>query len=479
MKNNSNMPEGLMYPHSESPLRVEPVAAYVRVSHTEQKLHGLSLDAQRMKLTEYAESHGMRIVEWYVDEGVSGRKLIRKRPELQRMIRDAEAGKFDRIIFIKLDRFFRSVAEYHECMKRIAPVTWTTTEEKYDLTTAQGRMLVNMKLTIAEMEADQTGERINIVNDYKTTTGQPLTGSMPFGFLIAKDETTGRKKIIRHPEHEDIMEELLEYVQRHQSKRKAVQWLQAKGIFMDYNTLSKLLKNTMLCGEYRGNQNYCESYLTREEFDKLQAITKRNVKENTANRTYFFSGLVRCPNCGRRLSGNIYRCNKGGRTYKYKRYRCLHHMKNSSCNFNKAVNEATLERAMLNQIEGLLESAKIKNFKISESDAVKVPKHNVEELHSRIDRLNYSWQTGKIRKVEQYEEEYAKLLELLEEAERELAETTPKDFSQIEEVLKSGWEGIYTALDAEHKRAFWRSIISGIDIEWTDEKKKIIGLDFL
>lgn len=127
-------------------LRVELVAAYIRVSSQEQKLHGLSLAAQEQKLREYAEAHNMKIVEWYRDEGVSARKLIRKRPELQRMIRDAEQGKFDRIIFIKLDRFFRSVAEYHECMKRISPVVWTTTEEKYDLSTAQGRMLVNMKL---------------------------------------------------------------------------------------------------------------------------------------------------------------------------------------------------------------------------------------------------------------------------------------------------------------------------------------------
>jgi DNA invertase Pin-like site-specific DNA recombinase len=125
---------------------VELVAAYIRVSSQEQKLHGVSLPAQVQKLQQYADEHNMKIVEWYKDEGVSGRKLIRKRPELQRMIQDAEKKKFERIIFIKLDRFFRSVAEYHECMKRISPVVWTTTEEKYDLSTAQGRMLVNMKL---------------------------------------------------------------------------------------------------------------------------------------------------------------------------------------------------------------------------------------------------------------------------------------------------------------------------------------------
>ena len=191
--------------------KIEPVAGYVRVSHQEQKLHGLSLDAQRMKLIAYAKKHGMKIVEWYVDEGVSGRKLIKNRPELQRMIKDAQKGNFERIIFIKLDRFFRSVAEYHECMKKIAPVVWTTTEEDYDLTTANGRMLVNMKLTIAEMEADQTGERIKIVNDYKTATGQPLSGSQPFGWMIVKDDNTGRKKVVKDPDEAPILEDAIEH----------------------------------------------------------------------------------------------------------------------------------------------------------------------------------------------------------------------------------------------------------------------------
>ena len=42
-------------------LSVELVAAYVRVSTQEQKLHGLSLDAQKMKLAEYAEKCGCMV----------------------------------------------------------------------------------------------------------------------------------------------------------------------------------------------------------------------------------------------------------------------------------------------------------------------------------------------------------------------------------------------------------------------------------
>ena len=47
---------------------IEEAAAYVRVSSQDQKLHGLSIEAQKQKLTEYAESHNLKIVEWYIDE---------------------------------------------------------------------------------------------------------------------------------------------------------------------------------------------------------------------------------------------------------------------------------------------------------------------------------------------------------------------------------------------------------------------------
>lgn len=462
-------------------LSVELVAAYVRVSTQEQKLHGLSLDAQKMKLTEYAEKNNMKIVEWYIDEGVSGRKLIKNRPELQRMIQDAEKGKFDRIIFIKLDRFFRSVAEYHECMKRISPVIWSTTEEEYDLTTANGRMLVNMKLTIAEMEADQTGERINIVNEYKLSTGQPLSGSMPFGFMIAKDKDTGRKKIVRDPDEEPILRDAIEYCLTHQSKKKTLVYLHAKHhISFSYNSLSRLFANPMLYGAYRDNPVYCEAYIDKETFDRLQAITTRNVKDNTAeDRAYIFSGLIKCPHCGNKLSGGIYTTrSSNGTLHRYKKYRCANCRTNNRCDFNKVVAEKTFERLMLANIEEYLEQAKIRSAEVNESDAVKIPQHNIDDIHDQIDRLNYSWQTGKIRKVEQYEKDYAELMELLEKAEAEQGEVSIKDFSKVEAILQEGWKAIYNNLDDAYRRSFWRSFVQSIEINWTTEKKEIIRVNF-
>ena len=462
-------------------LSVEAVAAYIRVSTQEQKLHGLSLDAQKMKLEQYAEEHNMRIVEWYVDEGVSGRKLIRKRPELQRMIQDAEKGRFNRIIFIKLDRFFRSVAEYHECMKRISPVIWSTTEEQYDLTTANGRMLVNMKLTIAEMEADQTGERINIVNDYKVQTGQPLTGSMPFGFKIDHDTNTGRKMIVKDSEVQDILEDTIRFFFMHQSLRKSLLYMKAKHhISMAYNTIHRLFTNTLMCGEYRGNPSYTEGYVTKEEFEKMQSIIRRNVKEYSANRDYIFSGLLKCPHCGAKMSGGIHISSRKSSSikYRYKKYRCPNYRSNNKCDFAKCISETTFERKMLDNIEQLMEEAKISSAEVADTGTTNIPKYNIDEIHAEIDRLNYSWQTGKIRTVEKYEEQYAALMETLEEAEKERDQIVVKDFSNVEAILHEGWKSIYANLDDAHKRAFWRSFISSIELNWTDETKEISKVNF-
>lgn len=457
-------------------LSVELVAAYIRVSTQEQKLHGLSLDAQIQKIEKYAEEHNMKIVEWYKDEGVSGRKLIRNRPELQRMIQDAEKGNFSRIIFIKLDRFFRSVAEYHECMKRISPVIWSTTDEEYDLTTANGRMLVNMKLTIAEMEADMTGERIDIVNEYKVSTGQPLSGSQPLGFTIGTDATTGRKKVVKDATTSAMVEDLIQHYLTFQSKKRTLIYAHQKyHLSIGYSSIGRFLSNTMLYGKYRGNPQYCDPYITKETFDKMQEIMKRNIKENTAeNRTYIFSGMIRCPECGCLLKGTtaVTKSRDKSKSYTYKRYRCGNRRRDGKCGFTLSISENVFERMMLAEIEGLFENEKMQTVTIQDG-GTPLPRYDIDEINARIDRLNYSWQTGKIRTVEQYEKDFVELTNLLEEAMVEQKEVVEKDFTKIEGILQTGWKGIYEALDETHQQAFWRSFVASIEIDWTTQTRKI------
>lgn len=466
------MSEQPVYPYSNEYVTqyIEEVAAYVRVSTTEQKLHGLSIESQKQKLVEYAEVHNMKIVEWYIDEGVSGRKPIAKRPELQRMVEDAEKSRFKRIIFIKLDRFFRSLAEYHEAMKRIDPVIWTATEEKYDLSTANGRAFVNMKLTIAELEADTGGERVRIVNDYKVKSGMPLYGAhcLPFCYTIAGED----KKYIAK-QNQEAMEDAISYVMFHHSVTGALTYIKNKhGIKIGYKALMKAFRNEMICGSYRGNPNYCQPYITREMFEKLQSIVNRSGRHSPSEHTYTFSGLISCPSCGNNLKGS-FNTSRGRRYYGY---RCDKSNRDKACDFKTIVFENRMEKMMLARVEEILEEKEIRNVEISKK-AQKVSKHNVKELQAELDRLNYSWQKGRIKNVEEYDKKYDALVALIEEAANEVKET-PTDYSHIRETLTQGWETIYKALDDDHKRSFWRSFVKEIHIKWSKENKKIEDVIF-
>ena len=52
------------------------------------------------------------------------------------------------------------------------------------------------------------------------------------------------------------------------------------------------------------------------------------------------------------------------------------------------------------------------------------------------------------------------------------------DFSHIKEILSGGWKSIYKALDNEHKKAFWRSFVKEIRIDWSKANKEIEDIIF-
>lgn len=463
---------------------IERTACYIRVSTQEQKLHGYSLDAQRDKLKRYAKENNLKIVEWYEDEGVSGRKLIRRRPALQRMLKDAQAGKFDRIIFIKLDRYFRSVAEYHECQKILESnnVLWTATEEKYDLTTASGRFWINQKLSMAEYEADNGGERIKLVNEYKVKEGQALTGAQRQGlaFTVKKDEH-GVKRVVKDPETQEIVMDYINHFRTHHSKRGAMIYANEKhNKSYDYRVYDKLLSDTKMYGYYRGNPNYCEPYYDKATFDELQEIAKRGVRKAGSNRIYIFTGLLKCPDCERTLTSGL-------TTYKYKRkdgtyyihenyhYKCNRHVLNSNiCKFKKKASEGKIEKALLHSLESRITEyiawAKIEDAREKDTHA----QEKVDKIKKEINKLNKIFRYSETMTDQEYERDIKELNRQLKEAESHLEPIIERDLGLYEELLKSDWKTLYNALNRENKRAFWRKYIKEIHVSMTGEVTDII-----
>ena len=131
---------------------------------------------------------------------------------------------------------------------------------------------------------------------------------------------------------------------------------------------------------------------------------------------------------------------------------------------------------MLDRLEEIIEEKELKNIEVTQKGS-KVSKYNVKDLQTELDRLNYSWQKGRIKSVEEYDKKYDEIVAKIAEAESAVQEK-PKDFSHIKETLSGGWKGIYEALDNDHKRAFWRSFVKEIHIDWGASKKDIEDITF-
>ena len=118
--------------------------------------------------------------------GVTARKKLSKRLAFQRLLSDVRQDKIDLIIFIKLDRWFRNVADYYATMQILEShnVNWECTEEDYDTTTSNGRLHLNIKLSIAQNESDQTSDRIKYVFKNRRDNGMWDTGKVKYGYKI-------------------------------------------------------------------------------------------------------------------------------------------------------------------------------------------------------------------------------------------------------------------------------------------------------
>lgn len=82
-------------------------ALYLRLSRDDDNAgDSNSIQTQRMMLRDYAQSHGLFVVNEYVDDGWSGTNY--DRPGFQRMIDDIEDGKINCVVTKDLSRLGRN-----------------------------------------------------------------------------------------------------------------------------------------------------------------------------------------------------------------------------------------------------------------------------------------------------------------------------------------------------------------------------------
>lgn len=428
---------------------------YIRVSSEEQVKHGYSLQSQRERLIEYSKQKGYQVIDIYVDEGKSARSKLKNRTELLRLIEDAKLRKFDRIIFWRLDRWFRNIADYYKIQEILDSnkIDWECSDEEYSTTTSNGRLHLNIKLSIAQNESDQTSDRIKFNFENMIKNGRAIQGSQcqPFGYIVGGE--VKNKRVIKDTNVEHIVYDMFNYLKKCGSVNKTARYINEKyELKILYNDMRMYFKNTKYFGSYRNNDNYCEPYITKEEYNEIQSILKHNNKNNK-KQDYIFSSLLKCPKCGYKLAG-------GNHRGKYIFYKCNNHYNNHLCNFKERIKEKELEKYLLENIEDEIHKL-IKNSEEAKKQEEKsVKKNDKEKTKAKLARLTELYLDDMILR-EKYDIEFQKLTALLKESENEPKEKE-YDLSTYNDFLNTNGLEIYNNLNNTSKRLFWCKYIEYI-----------------
>lgn len=162
------------------------VAIYTRVSSEEQKKEGISLDAQKKSLEDYAIQKEWFVHKIYTDAGITA-KDIKGRKAFQECLNDAKLGKFSAILITKFDRPFRNTIEALMTLDQLhaIKVDFISLAENIDTTTPMGRAMFSIISVFAELERNMTAQRVSDVNKFKFNKGI-MIGKAPLGYKWSK-----------------------------------------------------------------------------------------------------------------------------------------------------------------------------------------------------------------------------------------------------------------------------------------------------
>ena len=436
-----------------------------RVSTEEQALHGDSLQAQEDALVQYANDNNMKIVKVYRDEGFSARKPVLKRPAMLELLEDVKAGKIDMVLFTKLDRWFRNIKEYYKIQEILERnrVVWKAILEDYNTATADGRLKVNIMLSVAENEADRTSERIKFIFNSKIMRKEAIFPAhcSPFGYTVVTID--GVKRLVKDEETREAVEYFFKIALSVSIRNAAMQTVNKFGIKRLYKNWASMCHNELYKGTYQGVEDYCEPYITAAQFDELQI--NKHQRKAAQNRIYLFTGLIKCPHCGQRMTSRY--IFNGRKEYNY--YRCKHR-EIKQCPI-KDIPEAKTEQYVLDNIKAELEKF-IVELEIKQP---KTPKKNTDtsKLKEQLRRVNVAYQAGNLD-----DSEYLQLTKdiklKIEKASAVEQNEEVVDIEALKDFLNSGFEEIYDSLTKEEKQRLWRSVISELVYDGTE----FVGIKF-
>lgn len=167
---------------SEQPPRA---AIYCRISQDREGKR-LGVEDQRKRCRELARRAGYHVVSEYDDNDTSASTKSRKpRPGFAAMLNDGRARRFDVVVAYSNSRLTRRLRELLDLIDyhRETGVRFeTVVSGNDDLSTADGRMVAQIKGSVDQAESERIGERVRNAAERRAVSGSNHGGRRAFGY---------------------------------------------------------------------------------------------------------------------------------------------------------------------------------------------------------------------------------------------------------------------------------------------------------
>ena len=403
------------------------------------------------------------------DYGITGHST-KNRKDFQRMMRDVSDRKIQLVVIQRYDRIARNTRDfcnlYHDM--EINGCNLVSVSQQIDTTTPYGKNFMYMQASMAELEWALNSERRKDTIRYAASIGKSILPdhSTPFGYHNAV--VNGVRRLVKEEKWEDAVADLFEYYRKYRNYSATSRHInQQYGTRFEIQAIKRIIRSPFYYGCYKDNDNFCEPYISKEEWQDLQQ--KKPVIRTAGNKRteVLFSGMIRCPECNR-LMRSCQKSHRSGNVYRY--YHCEYHS-TKMCGFFKVKSENLIEEMLLNRVDTFLEEREA-----AMSDQKSEKKHstnNVSKYRAELDRLNTMFLKGRISE-EYYDTEYLRLNDLI--AQYEASSQSHDSVKHLQEVFVSDWKEMYKDLDKLHRKFFWRDVIRQIIV---DDNMNVIDVIFL
>ena len=471
------------------------VAIYIRLSREDgDKEESDSVGNQRKLLTEYvAKKEDFILYDIYVDDGYSGTDF--HRPGFRKMIADIEDGKVNCVVVKDLSRFGRDYIDTGRYLERHFPdlgVRFISVTDSIDSMKQAYDMLLPIKNIFNEQYARDISKKIQATVKSKQKAGEFIGAFTSYGY---KKSPVDKNKLVIDDYAADVVRRIFSLYIQGYGKQRIAKLLNAEGIlcpaeykkvngenykncsrlesttYWSYSTINSILHREMYVGnmvqgtkhqrmrskqkkmpkeEWIIVENTHEPIIDKETWEKAQSLLKKRTREpDWKTNKNIFAGFVKCGDCGRAMTKNMWRRADGSKTYSlycgtYKRngkQYCTPH----------TLPMAVLEDIVLGDLKAIVDSvdnlkeliqsqsftaSKVKRIADTELSKIKAELERVKRLKKSIYE-DYREELISKEEFLSYREDYLKKEELYSK-QIEALEEKKKD-SVTEDVFETPW----------------------------------------